>query len=247
MNAFLRAIGVALLAACAFAPAAHANVLIAGTRVVLPAKDGEVTVRMTNEGDRPALVQAWIDRGDAKSTPDTVDTPFLVTPPMFRMEPNRDQSLRILYTREPLPADRESLFWLNVLDVPPKPSDLEAAGANYLQLAVRSRLKLFFRPEGLSGDPLKAPGELTFRATSGEGGTLIVVTNPTPYHVTINDIAVDVGGKPRVAESGMVAPRSELRLKVDGLTSVPAAGAAVRYTAINDYGSPTPFTGVLAP
>ena len=157
MNTFLRAIGVALLAACAFAPAAGANVLIGGTRVVLPAKDGEVTVRLTNENDRPALVQAWIDRGDATSTPDSVDTPFLVTPPMFRMEAGRDQSLRILYTREPLPADRESLFWLNVLDVPPKPADMEAAGTNYLQLAVRSRLKLFFRPEGLQGDPHKAP------------------------------------------------------------------------------------------
>jgi chaperone protein EcpD len=246
MNTFLRAIGMALLAACVFAPAS-ANVLIGGTRVVLPAREGEVTVRLSNENDRPALVQAWIDRGDAKSTPDTVDTPFLVTPPMFRMEAGRDQSLRILYTREPLPADRESLFWLNVLEVPPKPADLEAAGANYLQLAVRSRLKLFFRPQGLSGDPLKAPGELTFRATAGNAGTVLLVDNPTPYHVTLNDLAVEVAGKSYKATVGMIAPLSQLRIDVPGLAKPPGAGAVVRFTAINDYGAIAPFEGVLAP
>lgn len=247
MNPLIRAAGVALLAACALVPIAHANVLIGGTRVVLPAKDGEVTLRLTNDNTTPALVQAWIDRGDAKSTPESVDTPFLVTPPMFRMEPQRDQNLRILYTREPLPADRESVFWLNVLEVPPKPADLEAAGKNYLQLAMRSRLKLFFRPDGLAGDPLTAAGRLTFRAVAGSEGIELLVNNPTPYHVTINEIALDVGGKSYAAATGMVAPLSELRLRVADLARAPAAGTAVRYKAINDYGAPAGFNGALAP
>jgi len=246
MNLLIRAACVALLAACTLAPVAQANVLVGGTRVVLPAKEGEVTLRLTNDNTLPALVQAWIDRGDPKATPDSVDTPFLVTPPMFRMEPQRDQSLRILYTREPLPADRESLFWLNVLEVPPKPADLEAEGKNYMQLAVRSRLKLFFRPAGLEGDPLKAPGLVTFRAVS-DNGAVLVVKNPTPYYITFNEVSVDVGGKAYTAETGMVEPKGELRLRVTGLTTSPAAGAAVRFSAINDFGAPSAFTGVVAP
>ncbi len=242
MTSFFRALAVALLAACTLAPSANANVLIGGTRVILPAKDGEVTVRLTNDNTTPALVQAWIDTGDAKSTPDSVDTPFLITPPMFRMEPNRDQSLRILYTREPLPADRESLFWLNVLEVPPKPADREAVGSNYMQLALRSRLKLFFRPAGLQGDPLKAPGELVFHV-SGNG---LVVRNPTPFHITMTDVVVDAGGKAHTSEGGMVAPMSELRLTVTGLSAA-AAGAPVRFNAINDFGAPAAFTGAVAP
>lgn len=241
MTAFLRAAAVALLAACTLAPAAQANVLIGGTRVILPAKDGEVTLRLTNENDTPALVQAWIDNGDAKSTPDNVDTPFLITPPMFRMEPKRDQNLRILYTREPLPADRESLFWLNVLEVPPKPADRGPEGNNYLQLALRSRLKLFFRPEGLQGDPLKAPSELVFRAA----GKALVVNNPTPFHVTLTDIVVEVGGKTVAVEGGMVAPKSELRLAAANLSA--PAGTPVRFNAINDFGTPAPFVGATAP
>jgi len=241
MNAFFRAIAVALLATCALAPA-QAGVLIGGTRVVFNAKEGETTLRLTNDADAPALVQAWIDTGDQQSTPDSVDTPFLITPPMFRMEPKRDQNLRILYTREPLPADRESLFWLNVLEVPPKPTGAAAQGTNFLQLAVRSRLKLFFRPDGLKGDPLKAPESLTFRATNGA----LVVNNPTPFHITLADVVVDAGGKTFKADAGMVAPMGELRLTAAGLPAA-ATGAAVRYNAINDFGASSAFTGSIAP
>ena len=45
----------------------------------------------------------------------------------------------------------------------------------------------------------------------------------------------------------MVAPRSELRLRVNGLAKVPAAGTAVRFSAINDYGATVSLTGSLAP
>jgi len=241
MNAFFRAIAVALLATCALAPA-HAGVLIGGTRVVFNAKDGETTLRLTNDSDIPALVQAWIDTGDQQSTPDSVDTPFLITPPMFRIEPKRDQNLRILYTREPLPADRESLFWLNVLEVPPKPTGEAAQGKNYLQLAVRSRLKLFFRPDGLQGDPIKAPASLVFRAAAGA----LVVSNPTPFHITLSDVVVEAGGKTYKVDAGMVAPMGELRLAAAGMPAA-ATGAAVRFNAINDFGAPSAFTGAVAP
>jgi chaperone protein EcpD len=247
MNSFIRAISVALLAACALAPAAQAAVLIGGTRVVLNAKEGETTLRLSNDSATPALVQAWIDRGDMQSTPDSVDSPFLITPPMFRMEPKRDQNLRILYTREPLPADRESLFWLNVLEVPPKPTGTEAEGKNFLQLAVRSRLKLFFRPAGLQGDVLKAPAALTFQTVTANGGTVLVIKNPTPFHITLTDVAFDAAGKTHSTEAGMVAPLSELRLPVAGMSAPAAAGSSVRFNAINDFGAPAAFTGVIAP
>ena len=105
--------------------------------------------------------------------------------PCSAWKPKRDQSLRILYTREPLPADRESLFWLNVLEVPPKPADLEAAGTNYLQLARAFPAEAVLPPEGLQGDPLKAPAQLTFRAArrrrqrAGRAATRRRTTSPS--------------------------------------------------------------------
>jgi chaperone protein EcpD len=245
MKKLVCAIGAGLVALCLSAPIA-ANVLISGTRVVFPAKDGEVTVRLTNANDHPVLVESWIDRGDVHSTPETVDVPFLITPPLFRMESGKDQSLRIVFTHDQLPTDRESLFWLNVLEVPPKPTGPQAA-QNLLQLALRSRLKLFYRPEGLSGDPLKAPEALTWKVVADGKGYALQAHNPTPYFVTISDAAITGGGQPMAADAGMVAPQSDLRLTLHGASHKPAAGATVAFTTINDFGGSTAFKGTLSP
>lgn len=240
----VRLLFAALLSLGLFTPLANANVLITGTRVVFPAKAGEVTVRLTNNNTKPALVEAWIDRGDPKATPDKVDTPFLITPPLFRMEPHKDQNLRILFTQQPLPTDRESLFWLNVLEVPPKPTGPQAEGKNYLQLAIRSRLKLFYRPEGL-GDPTDAPTKLSFKAVADGKGYDLAVHNPSPFYITIAAAQLQVAGKTYISNPGMVAPHSNLRLAVRDLQQGPAAGTTVRFGCINDYGATAPFTASL--
>lgn len=247
MKKFVCAIGVGLLALCSGVPQAQANVLIGGTRVVFPAQAGEVTVRLSNDNDHPVLVESWIDRGNMHSTPESVDVPFLITPPLFRMEAKKDQSLRIVFTHEQLPADRESLFWLNVLEVPPRPTGPQAQDQNLLQLALRSRLKLFYRPEGLKGDPIKAPGELTWSVVADGKGFALQAHNPTPYHVTLSQVAVDTAGKPVTAELGMVAPLSDLRLPLHGATAKPAVGSVVTFTAINDYGAAVEFKGTVEP
>ena len=232
-----------VLCLCA-AAAAHASVVISGTRVVFPARQGEATVRLTNENDYATLVEAWIDAGDIKSTPNSANSPFLITPPLFRMDPHKDQSLRIIYTQgsQPLPTDRESLFWLNVLEIPPKPA-AQAAGQNYLQFAIRSRLKLFYRPANLPGDALKAPDRLIFTAQ----GPALVAHNPTPYYVTISKLSLGDNGKPIDGASGMVAPFGDLHLPLKSLAQAPSAGTAVVFTIIDDYGATDVHKGTVAP
>ena len=92
MNTLLsRALLVAtLVLACSF-PAA-AGVIINGTRVIYPAQAREVTVQLVNTGDTPALVQAWVDSGNPDQTPETSTAPFVLTPPISRLEPGRGQS-----------------------------------------------------------------------------------------------------------------------------------------------------------
>jgi P pilus assembly chaperone PapD len=48
-----------------------------------------------------------------------------------------------------LPEDRESVFWLNVKSIPA--TDDSVPHNNVLQVVVKSRLKLFYRPAGLEG------------------------------------------------------------------------------------------------
>ncbi|TAN07879.1 MAG: molecular chaperone [Rhodanobacteraceae bacterium] len=248
MKRFIGTAFAVMATCCLFTATAHADVVIGGTRVVFPAKQGEVTVRLSNEGDKPALVEAWIDTGDIHSTPNSVNTPFLITPPLFRMEPHKDQSLRILYIQgaKPLPTARESLFWLNVLEIPPKPTGA-MADKNTLQFAIRSRLKLFYRPANLPGDSLKAPDQLTFKAGADSHGTTLEVHNPTPYYITISKLALGASAAPIAGAAGMVAPFGNLRLPLKGVAQAPSADTPVVFTTINDYGAGDSHKGVVTP
>ncbi len=188
------------------APASHASVVIGGTRVIYNAKERETTVKLTNEGKVPALTQAWLDNGDPKAAPSAINVPFTVTPPVARIDPGRGQTLRIIYTGEPLPQDKESVFWLNVLEIPPKPSGDEA-DANKLQLAFRTRIKFFFRPSGLKGEPGEAPAQLVWRLAPSGKQPALEARNPTPYHVSIVGVRFPAeAGPPRARMGSWLAP-----------------------------------------
>ncbi|KRE99481.1 molecular chaperone EcpD [Frateuria sp. Soil773] len=243
---FRLASGLAL--ALLLAQSAFANVIINGTRVVYPGGEREVTIKLTNNGDAPALVQAWLDGGNPKVTPDKSDAPFVLTPPITRIEPRKGQTLRLMYTGQPLPQDKESVFWLNVLEVPPSPTGEGAK--NYLQLAFRSRIKVFFRPGGLPGRANDAPGQLHWRVVpSADGhGLSLECSNPTPYHVSFSRMGVVAAGRSYVsAQGGMVAPGARAAFPLPGLAQPPAAGAEVDFTAINDYGGDVALKGKLEP
>lgn len=236
-----------LCAALSIAPA-HASVIVSGTRVIFSAQDGEVTVRLSNDNATPALIEAWVDDGDEKSTPDKVNTPFVITPPLFRMEPHKDQSLRIIATGNQLPPDRESLFWLNVLEIPPKPTSPEMTGKNVLQFAFRSRLKMFYRPANLQGDPIKAPAQLTWKMVHEGADYAIEAKNPTPYHITIVKLSVEANGKSYSHDdTAMVEPKGTARLSIAGLSQVLGPNAKVSYDIVNDYGATMSLTGNVSP
>lgn len=225
----------------------EASVVIGGTRMVYPAGDREITVKLTNEGSRPALVQIWLDDGDEKSTPDSAQVPFTVSPPIFRMDPDKGQAVRVVYTREPLPADRESLFWINMLEVPPKTDNSDER--NLLQFAFRTRIKLFFRPAGLPGDAATASSRLQWKLVPAEGGrgVALQVGNPTAYHVNFAHVGLKVGERSVGAEGGgMVAPQSTAVFPLKDVVAMPA-GAMAEFTVINDYGALNPLTAPLAP
>jgi len=81
----------------------QASVVINSTRIVYPQQAKEVTVRLESKNQAPVLIQAWLDNGDERSTPDLAGIPFVATPPIFRMEPGKQQVVRLAYTGDTLP------------------------------------------------------------------------------------------------------------------------------------------------
>ncbi|WP_095147878.1 molecular chaperone [Pseudomonas sp. Irchel s3a18] len=227
-----------LSSAVLWAAQAQAGIIIQGSRVVYPAKDREVSVKMTNVAKEPSLVQAWVDKGNDKQTPDKADGPFLITPPITRVEANKGQTLRLVYTGDEAAAKKqETVFWLNVIDVPPMPM---TEGTNFLQVAVRSRLKIFFRPEGLPGNPTKAAEDLSWSVVPSGQGFAIRTRNDSAFHVSLANVSLDVGGKShkvKTEDVKMVAPGATQDFALPGLSAMPGAGAKVSYEWVSDYGA----------
>jgi P pilus assembly chaperone PapD len=219
--------------------AAFGGVTISGTRVVFPAQNRETSIKLTNNNDTPALVQVWIDRGVAKDKPDTINVPFTVTPPLARIEPEKGQVLRIIYTGEPLPNDRESIFYFNVLEVPPKAKRQDGDKGNILQFAVRTRIKLFYRPQGLKSSPEDAVKQLKWSLVHDGGHVSVKVTNDAPYYISLGNINAVAAGHAHKAEgNGLVPPFGAAEFPLDGLSgNSPLGDIKLNAQAINDYGA----------
>jgi chaperone protein EcpD len=227
---------VAVAAMFAWTGHAQASVVVTGTRVVFPSSEQEVTIKVNNVGTTPALMQAWIDKGEAGVSPDKIDVPFTLTPAMFRLDPGKGQTMRLIYSKTPLATDKESLFWLNVLEIPPKAKP-GSDDANHLQLAFRTRIKVFFRPAELQGQPDQAPGQVKWQVVQTPNGYRLKGTNPTPYFVNFGGIELVCGGETLDAGGGYIKPGESQEFPVAGLKGFPKAGAQVRYSFLNDYGA----------
>lgn len=232
---FIRCVAGLIFATWLSAPPALAGIVIGGTRIIYPAQSREVTVQLSNVGDGPALVQLWVDEGDAAQSPDDSKAPFIVMPPISRVEAGSGQALRMFFSGSSLPTDRESLFWLNVLEIPPSPT--ADAPRNYLQLAFRSRIKIFYRPQELPGTANDAPTVLRWQLDA-DGG--VQVRNPTPYHVTLTRIELrDSGASMREVDKRglMLAPGQSYRFAARSVDAgVSPLFTRVLFTTINDYG-----------
>jgi chaperone protein EcpD len=231
----IRAVSVAATLICAALDAA-AGIVVDTTRVVYPADKREVTVNVRNSSSTPSLVQAWLDDGNPRSKPGESTVPFVLTPPLFRLDPTRAQSLRLVYTQDPLPADRESLFWLNVLDIPPRAAanpDLP----NQLEMAFKHRMKVFFRPARLKGSAADAPAQLTWKLLAKDGKLVgIQATNPTAYHVSLVQLTAQVNGRAIAAKPDMVGPLTSGKFDLIDPVSLPGGPLAVEFIFVNDYG-----------
>lgn len=207
---------------------AQAGIVLNTTRVIYPATDKEVSLQVHNTGTGEILAQSWLE---ADSENPSLNSPlFAITPSLARMAGNAKQLIRIIYSGEGLPNDRESVLWLNVQEIP------QSARENELQIAIRQRIKLFYRPQGLAEDPLKAAQSLQWQLRDGR----LEVTNPGPYHVSMIKLGATHQGQVVLQEdSRMLAPKARLQLPLKPLTQRGPVDLA--FISINDFGAQEPY------
>ncbi|HFK3153463.1 TPA: molecular chaperone [Citrobacter sedlakii] len=201
------------------AATAHAGVIINGTRLVYQGEKKESSLGISNPDSMDYLVQSWVDSGSNNRT----KAPFLITPPLFRLDANEDNVLRVVRTGGDLPKDRESLYWLNIKAIP---SSKRIEGVNTLQIAINTRIKLLYRPSGIKGKPEDVANKLEWRREGHD----VVVKNPTPFYMNFQKVTLNGH---RVKKATWAIPEAETHFALPA----EADGTALTYSIIIDYGS----------
>lgn len=206
---------------------AFAAIALDRTRVVYNGEEKSISLSISNENKNlPYLAQAWIE--DAQGN--KITSPLNVLPPVQRVEAGAKSQVKVQASPAiaSLPQDRESLFYFNLREIPPRSNK-----PNTLQIALQTRIKLFYRPKAIALDKTQAAqGDWVEKVTLTRQGDKFMVNNPTPYFLTIVEGATGVKGKTVGFEPVMVSPKSSATIEA----SAPAFGNNPVLTYVNDYG-----------
>ncbi|EBH0781924.1 hypothetical protein FJ875_16890 [Salmonella enterica] len=208
------------------------GVTLGATRVIYPLNGNGVSLSVTNPQDIPVLVKSSVlDEGQKK------EAPFIITPPLFRLDGGQRNSLNITRTGGDYPADRESINWICVQGIPPEPDSAwagdEKQGADKkkvsmnVQMIISSCIKMFVRPESLSGNPVSMADKVSWKVT----GKTLTVANPTPFYMNVSSLTFN-GAKLNMART-YIPPFAEEKI---ALPSGAAAKGTLKWEVIGDYG-----------
>ncbi|MER2993150.1 fimbrial biogenesis chaperone BcfB [Salmonella enterica] len=208
-----------LLSAAGLSFAAQAGgIALGATRVIYPQGSKQTSLPIINSSaSNVFLIQSWVANADGSRSTD-----FIITPPLFVIQPKKENILRIMYVGPSLPTDRESVFYLNSKAIPSV--DKNKLTGNSLQIATQSVIKLFIRPKNLAEAPAHAPSTLRCRNERGQ----LTITNPSPYYVSM----VELYSAGKKLPNTMVPPK--------GAITLPATPGQVSLRTVNDFGATTP-------
>ncbi len=199
----------------------HASLMLDETRVIYPESTPQQSVKVSNPSGLDFLAQAWIENESGEE-----EGRFTVYPPLSKVTANNVTTLRIeKIDNTGLPADRETMMWLNLKEIPQR----QVADGAQLVVAFKTRIKIFYRPKGIDPELHESFTAMKWHAEPGK----LIVTNPSPYHITFNKVWRDAANNSKnELPANMLVPFSSLTI------SVPAGSTVhtVYYNIINDFG-----------
>ncbi|KOY61156.1 hypothetical protein AM629_15465 [Photorhabdus heterorhabditis] len=200
-----------------------AGISLNKTRVIFIQGERAQTLTVINTTPQAWLVQVRITEDQEKTTP-----AFVVTPPLFRLEANSQNSLRILptFNQPSFPVDRESLGYVQMNTIPATQQVTDEPVREQASMSIGMRIKFFWRPYGLPMLPEEAYGQLRFQSQP-DG---IKACNPTPYFLSLDSLMLDGQTLDLNRYPSMIAPQ-------DCVTYAGLVGKkSVSWSMINDYG-----------
>ena len=226
--------------------AANAQLLIESTRIVYPQGKREVSFRIQNlSAENPTLVQVWVDEAETDAGSENSVAPFILSPPLVRLSANGRQTIRLMYTGESPNLAQEELYTLNLMELPRaiKSSD----DTDRINFALRSRIKVFFRPRGLKGNLEESMKQLQCKLVDMESTPTLDCYNQSPFHLSF--LGYKLGNaleKGPDSSFGLFLPRTRASFALKDADKLPRPLNTVAFNFINDLGAPVPVEFALA-
>lgn len=224
-------LGALLAALWAWLETAQGAVSLSGTRLVFDGRFVETSIEVRNRDDREVLLQVWLTDGQQDNDSPDAALPFVVTPHLLRLPGHGREQVRVLYQGQGMPADRESLLHLYALEIPRR-----GEGSQQLNIALRQRINVFYRPKDLPGDATQTAQMLQWRR---HADGVLQLRNPTPFHATLQDIRIN---GVQLSDYLLLAPGAGH----DWPLADVRASAILSFKALNDYGGQLAYCARLA-
>lgn len=192
---------------------AYCGIMPSQSRIIYHEEDKEQSLMLANTNEYPVIVQTWIDRGEGN--PETVNIPFISIPPVFRMEPSDIKGVRIIYNKDKLPDNKESLFWFNIYEIPPEKKEFNSE--NSVLITMNTQIKLFFRPETINTIPEEVVEKITCKKINN---TNIECYNPSLIHLSVINLKIMTDDNKIKEVSGndlILPPLSSKKLTIDAM------------------------------
>ncbi|MGL5842845.1 MAG: fimbrial chaperone [Aeromonas hydrophila] len=218
----LRNTALAVVLTTPHALPAMAAFTLSGTRFIYEQDKKNIPLEVTNNAKETYGGQIWIDNVSQTSS----DVFMVPSPPVFKVAAGKKQIIRLMNVNPALPSDRESMFRINVQELPPMPAETDGS---VLAIAMNTQVKLLYRPKALTKGRQDAEKKLTVQ----QQGT-VWLNNPTPYWFAVTGLKVN--GKNVTIPTAQVAGLTMLAPFSRADTGLPNKGGTLTVQAINDWG-----------
>ena len=199
----------------------YASIEINKDKFIFIESKGQEIIEIKNNTTNDYFIQSWISHYDENN--DT-ELPFIITPPLFKIEKNENYSLKIFKTDEIEKKDQETLYKINIKRIPLLSNSDE--NRNLLHISMNSVYNLIYRPISIEKGAKDAYKRIEFLKNKNNE---FIINNPTPYFITL--LNVSYNGVLLMNKSKTIPPLKKYNtkniIKEDGL---------IKWKTINQYG-----------
>lgn len=209
-----------------------ASVVMQGNRVIYDASVSQKSIKFTNNDTFPYIVQVWVSDSEDKTSTARENTPFAVSPAIFKIIANQDQVINLLNTSAHKELEKEQIYYLHFTQVPSIIAN--ERDKNKLVLIVNSVVKIFLRPADAVIPHDKMFDYINYTTSHNGSNCELLIHNNSPYYINSIQLTTTMRSASKNTALDMIAPLSTYSLRTSCINAGTKPEFSISY--INDYG-----------